>query len=76
MLERLSERGFELTFLSHAEAILSRDFPDAVRELEAALEIFSIPITEIIGSGGGETAGTQRLRNYKYAQVIFNNIFL
>lgn len=66
MLERLSERGFELTFLSHAEAILSRDFPDAVGELETALENFSIPITEIIGSGGGETAGTQRLRNTLY----------
>jgi hypothetical protein len=66
MLERLLERGFELTLLSHAEAILARDFPDAVRELETALENFSIPITEIIGSGGGETAGTQRLRNTLY----------
>jgi hypothetical protein len=62
MLEILSQRGFELAFQSHAEAILSGDFPDAVRELEEALENFSIPITEIIGSGGGETEGTQRLR--------------
>jgi len=63
MLEGLSSRGFELKFLSHAEAILSRDFPDAVQELESALKNVSIPITEIIGSGGGETAGTQRLRH-------------
>lgn len=62
MFERLSLKDFELRFLSHAEAILSRDFPDAVGELEEALENFSIPITEIIGSGGGETAGTQRHR--------------
>ena len=66
MLERLQAQGFELKYLSHAEAILSRDFPDAVRELEAALENFRIPITEIIGSGGGETPGTQRLRRSFY----------
>lgn len=66
MLERLLSQGFDLSFLCHAEAILSRDFPGAVSELEAALENFSIPITEIIGSGGGETAGTQRLRRTLY----------
>lgn len=62
MLETLSQRGFELAFHSHAEAILSGDFPDAVRELEVAVEDFSIPISEIVGSGGGEAGGTQRLR--------------
>jgi hypothetical protein len=62
MFERLLSKRFELKFLSHAEAILSRDFPVAVGEIETALENFSIPVNEIIGSGGGETAGTQRLR--------------
>jgi hypothetical protein len=33
-----------------------------VAELETALLAMSIPIEEIIGSGGGETKGTQRLR--------------
>ncbi len=66
MFEKLLSKGFEVRFLSHAEAILSRDFPDAVGELETALENFSVPITEIVGSGGGATAGTQRLRNALY----------
>jgi hypothetical protein len=66
MFERLISRSFELKFLSHSEAILSTNFPTAVNELEEALENFSIPIREIIGSGGGETAGTQRLRKTLY----------
>lgn len=48
--------------LSHAEAILAGDFPEAVTELESVLLQSNIPIEEIIGSGGGETKGTQRLR--------------
>jgi len=35
---------------------------EALGEVEAALLTFEIPITEMIGSGGGETKGTQRLR--------------
>jgi hypothetical protein len=62
MLESLTKRGFQVEFHSHAQAILGVDFPDAVRELEAALGGMSIPIEEIIGSGGGEAKGTQRLR--------------
>ena len=62
MLERLQEKGFEIQFESHAEAILDHDFPGAVREIERALRSLSIPITEIIGSGGGEAKGTQRMR--------------
>jgi hypothetical protein len=62
MLDKLKAKGFETLFESHAFAILDRDFPAALVELEAALESFEIPITEIIGSGGGETKGTQRLR--------------
>ncbi len=62
MFDTLIERGFQIDIHSHAEAILSVDFADAVDELEAAIDGLSIPIGEIIGSGGGETQGTQRLR--------------
>ena len=62
MLEKLAEKGFEIRFESHAAAILEKDFPAALKELEQALSTLSIPITEIIGSGGGETKGTQRMR--------------
>ena len=61
-LERLSERGFDIQWESHACAILEKDFPTALAEIERVLSGFQIPITEIIGSGGGETKGTQRMR--------------
>ena len=63
MLDRLRDLGYEILFLSHAAAILGEDFPDVLQELENCLADFDIPITEIIGSGGGETKGTQRLRH-------------
>ena len=63
MFDALTERGFQVEFLSHAKAILSVDFPDAVAELERALLTSTIPIEEIIAGGGGEAKGTQRLRN-------------
>lgn len=62
MLEKLRERGFEIRFESHAAAILERDFPTALTDIEESLSAFEVPINEIIGSGGGETKGTQRLR--------------
>jgi len=62
VFDRLRELGYEIRFLSHAEAILKQDFPEASEELEESLVNFNIPITEIIGSGGGEALGTQRLR--------------
>lgn len=62
MFDALIDRGFQIDIHSHAEAILSVDFPDAVRELEDAIGGLSIPIEEIVSSGGGETQGTQRLR--------------
>ena len=37
MFEDLAARGFQIEFHSHATAILSVDFPDAIGELEAAL---------------------------------------
>lgn len=62
MFERLKERGFDVEFRSHAEAILKIDFPEVAEQLEGVLQSSTIPIEEIIGSGGGETKGTQRLR--------------
>lgn len=63
MFQKLLDSGFQVETHSHAEAILSVDFPDAVEELQAVVGELSIPIEEIIGSGGGESLGTQRLRN-------------
>ena len=60
--QKLSDKGFELMFVSHARSILSGEFPDAITELEEVLADLALPITEIIGSGGGETKFTQRLR--------------
>jgi hypothetical protein len=62
MLQKLKANGFEIEFHSHAWPILSVDFPEALTELEAILGTLTIPIEEIIGSGGGESKGTQRLR--------------
>jgi len=62
MLEELSGRGFECEFVGHADAILERDFPSAVGDITRVLNSFDVPITEIVGSGGGETKGTQRMR--------------
>ena len=61
-LSKLIETGFEVEFHSHAKAILTVDFPHALMELEEVLLGLTIPIEEIVGSGGGETKGTQRLR--------------
>ena len=63
MFERLKEKGFEIEFRSHAEAILGADFPEVAEQLEGVLLSSTVPIEEIIGSGGGEAKGTQRLRN-------------
>ncbi len=62
MFNSLVDRGYQLEFLSHARAIMSVDFPEAVGELETALAEATIPIEEIIAGGGGEAQGTQRLR--------------
>lgn len=63
VFEQLKDKGFEIEFRSHAEAILGVDFPEVAKQLEGVLLTSTIPIEEIIGSGGGETKGTQRLRN-------------
>ena len=62
MFDQLIERGYQVEFVSHARAILSVDFPEAVEELEQTVLQASIPIEEIIAGGGGEAKGTQRLR--------------
>jgi hypothetical protein len=61
-LQSLFNRGFDVRFVSHAAGILVQDFPQALSDLESALSNLELPITEIIGSGGGETKFTQRLR--------------
>lgn len=63
MFDQLRERGFDVEFRSHAQAILGVDFPEVAEQLESVLLASMVPIEEIIGSGGGETKGTQRLRN-------------
>lgn len=62
MFDQLRDHGFEVLFTNHAEAILRHDFPELIDEMEGALLNISLPITEIIGGGGGEAKMTQRLR--------------
>jgi len=61
-LNALGAKGFDIRFVSHAKSILMGDFPGALVQLGKILDQLSLPITEIIGSGGGETKFTQRLR--------------
>ena len=60
--DALQAKGFEIRFLSHAKSIIDGEFPGALIEIADALSSIELPITEIIGSGGGETQFTQRLR--------------
>jgi hypothetical protein len=68
MFKKLQDQGFRVETVSHAEAILRGDFPHVEAELEGILLQSQVPIEEIIGSGGGETKGTQRLRRALRAQ--------
>ena len=43
-------------------SLLEGEFPEALIEIERVLSAIELPISEIIGSGGGETQFTQRLR--------------
>lgn len=56
-------RGYDLLWQSHAQAIFERDFAGALADLAAVLQDFTLPLSELIGSGGGESQGTQRLRH-------------
>lgn len=71
----LTSKGFDLMYVSHADAILAQDFPHAMEELGSALSDLELPITEIIGSGGGETKFTQRLRKSLSAMAWSKHIF-
>jgi hypothetical protein len=75
MLDSLVQRGFQVEFHSHAKSILAGEFPQAVKELEEVLLAATIPIEEIIGSGGGEAKGTQRLRRGLAAKGWATKIF-
>ncbi len=61
-LAPLRAAGFDVAARNHAEAILSVDFAAETAELIRALGEVAIPAAEIIASGGGEAASTQRLR--------------
>jgi hypothetical protein len=62
VFDSLIAAGFQIAFHSHAQAILSVDFPEVAKQLQNILLRSTIPVEEIVGSGGGETKGTQRLR--------------
>ena len=61
-IEALEQKGFDVQFISHAKSILYGEFHELLIELGDVLNKLELPITEIIGSGGGETKFTQRLR--------------
>ncbi len=63
MLDQLLDAGFEVEFTNHAGSILKHDFKRLADELQQALLGISIPISEIVGRGGGEAKVTQRLRH-------------
>jgi hypothetical protein len=60
--EALRGKGFQIEFYSHARAILLSDFAVPMKELVDVLGNVTVPIEEIVASGGGEAKGTQRLR--------------
>jgi Restriction endonuclease BglII len=62
-ISALADRGFDVQYVSHAKSILTGEFAPQLAELANVLAGLSLPITEIIGSGGGETRFTQRTRN-------------
>lgn len=66
MFDELRAGGFDIAIRNHAGAILQVDFPEQAEELEAALLAVSIPVEELVGSGGGEAQSTQRLRRGLY----------
>ena len=61
-VKSLTAKGFDVEFLSHAKSILDGEFSEALNEIVQILSEVQLPISEIIGSGGGETKFTQRLR--------------
>lgn len=72
----LVAKGFDVQFVSHARSILLGDYAAQAEELVAVLEPLSLPITEIIGSGGGESRFTQRMRRALTAAGWRKHVFL
>ncbi len=62
VFEKLKKQGFQVLPLHHAAAILERDLPEAISDLETALTAIRIPAEELVRGGGGEGEMTQRLR--------------
>lgn len=54
--------GFDVQTVNHASAVLVKDFPEPLRELDDALRQISIADSELVQGGGGEAHPTQRLR--------------
>lgn len=80
-LKDLTDKGFDVLLISHARSILEGEFGESLTELATVLDALELPITEIIGSGGGETKFTQRMRrqlaergwakhNFEIAKVV------
>lgn len=63
MLEGLRDARFDVAALHHAEAILRHDLPGALDDIEKVLLDLRIPVSELVGGGGGEAKLTQRLRH-------------
>lgn len=67
-LADLRDAGFDVQVKNHAEAILTRDFPEPLRELCSTLLGIQIDCAELIRGGGGEAQSTQRLRRALVSQ--------
>ena len=62
LFPQLRRSGFDLRWTYHADAILRGHFPDAVDEIDSIVSLTKIPLSEMVGSGGGEAKVTQRMR--------------
>ncbi len=61
MYQSLIEKGFDLSMLQHAGAILESEFPDALEELQSVLTSIEIPIKELVSGGGGKSEVVKRI---------------
>lgn len=66
MFEELKELGYDLKFSHHADALIASSFQSVEWEISTVLRDFQIPLSSLVGSGGGVTKGTQRLRDELY----------
>jgi len=58
----LSELGYDVECVQHADALLTHSFPQVQADFEEVLVPFRLRMSDLVGSGGGETHGTQALR--------------